>query len=818
MSHDAITDQVLLSTFRATSPDHIYVKDLESRFVWVSESLARSLNCSVQQVLGKTDADFFAADKAHAYREAEVELIRSGRPIENRTVKHVWPDGHVTWSLNVAMPVRNERGEIIGIWGTNKDITQSKLLEEALASRTAELQGANTQLERATEAALAASEAKSAFLANMSHEIRTPMNGVIGMTELLLDTPLDHTQRDYADTIRRSAGNLLTVINDILDFSKVEAGKLELEDSEVDVRAAVEEVSRLISIQADSKGLEVIVHIDPAIPERMRGDEARLRQILFNLCGNAVKFTSRGEIVVEARCVQTDAEGTTARFAVRDTGIGIPENRLESLFAPFTQVDASTTRRFGGTGLGLSIVKRLAKLMGGEAGVESKEGLGSSFWFTARFRPSLGAQPPALGLTGLRGQRVLVVDDNETNRKVLAEKLKRWELDCVCVSSAEEALRTMRAAHRPFDVALLDHQMPDCDGAELGRRINADPNLKTTRLVLLTSSGQGSDREQFEKLGFAGFLIKPVTRSDLVETLSVVLACDSSVWHTLTHPIVTPKLLKERRGSETRRILVAEDDAINRKVAVGLLKRMGYEADAVEDGRQAVEAWSKGRYHLILMDCQMPDMDGYAAAQEIRRQEPSGRHIPIIALTANAMAGAEAGCKAAGMDAYIAKPFDRDHLEACLDVYLAKDAVASSGTTGQVKALNQPDTGATANPPETSAPLSPRPPIDLEALKTLTAGDAEFQQDLIQTYIEGGEASLKAIDHALSVGDVKSVARIAHKLKANSGYLRAADASNAAAELDAAATAGQRDVLGPLVARVRSEVVRAIDFLKSQTA
>jgi CheY-like chemotaxis protein/HPt (histidine-containing phosphotransfer) domain-containing protein len=561
----------------------------------------------------------------------------------------------------------------------------------------------------------------------------------------------------------------------------------------------------------------VIVRIDPSIPERMRGDEARLRQILFNLCGNAVKFTSQGEIVVEARCVHTDPEGTTARFAVRDTGIGIPADRLESLFAPFTQVDASTTRRFGGTGLGLSIVKRLAELMGGEAGVESQEGSGSTFWFTARFRPALGAQPQALGLTGLRGQRVLVVDDNETNRKVLAEKLKRWELDCICVSSAEEALHAMRTAHRPFDVALLDHQMPGCDGAELGRRINADPRLKTTRLVLLTSSGQASDREQFAKLGFAGFLIKPVTRSDLVETLSVVLACDSSVWHTLTHPIVTPKLLKERRGSGTRRILVAEDDAINCKVAVGLLKRMGYEVDAVENGRRAVEAWFTGRYHLILMDCQMPDMDGYAAAREIRRQEPSGRHIPIIALTAKAMAGAEAECKAAGMDAYIAKPFDRDHLEACLDVYLAKDAVASSGTTGQVKALNQLDAEATANRPRMSA--TPTPPVDLEALRTLTAGDAEFQQDLVRTYIEGGEASLKAIDAALSAGDVGSVARIAHKLKANSGYLKAADASVAAAELEAAAAAaGERNALGSLAARVRSEVVRAIDFLKAQRA
>jgi len=373
MKETAISHQILLSAFMASTPDHVYFKDRDSRFVWVSDSLAKSLGRSVEEVVGRTDGDFFDEERARSFREAELEILNTGNPIVDRVVRHPWPDGRVTWSLNVAMPIQDGRGDIVGVWGTNKDITQSKLTEEALESRTRELELVNVRLEHATQAALAASQAKSAFLANMSHEIRTPMNGVIGMTELLLETPLDRLQRDYAQTIRSSARALLTVINDILDFSKVEAGKLELEEVEVNLRDVVEEVSRLISIQADAKGLEVIAHIDSALPECVMGDEARLRQILFNLCGNAVKFTQHGEISIEVKLANLIPHGITARFEVRDTGIGIPADRLDSLFAPFTQVDVSTTRRFGGTGLGLSIVRRLAELMGGAAGVESRE-------------------------------------------------------------------------------------------------------------------------------------------------------------------------------------------------------------------------------------------------------------------------------------------------------------------------------------------------------------------------------------------------------------------------------------------------------------
>ena len=798
MKETAISHQILLSALMSSTPDHVYFKDLDSRFVWVSDSLAKSLGRDVDDVVGRTDGDFFDEARAISYREAELDIMRTGIPIIDHVVRHVWPDGRVTWSLNVAIPIQNDRGEIVGIWGTNKDITQAKLTDEALERRTRELQIVNAQLERATEAALAASQAKSAFLANMSHEIRTPMNGVIGMTELLLETPLDRTQRDYAQTIRSSARALLNVINDILDFSKVEAGKLELEEVEVNLRDVVEEISRLISIQADAKGLEVIAHIDPALPECVMGDEARLRQILFNLCGNAVKFTHQGEVSINVTLISLTPVGITAHFAVRDTGIGIPADRLDALFSPFTQVDVSTTRRFGGTGLGLSIVKRLAQLMGGEAGVESREGSGSMFWFTAQFRPSVAAQPLNRTPGVLHGQRVLIVDDNATNRKVLEGELKRWNIECVCASSADEALVAMRAARRPFEVALLDHQMPGCDGAELGQRINADPTLKSTRLVLLTSSGQSTDRQQFAALGFAGYLVKPVTRNDLIDTLSVVMAGSAEAWHTQTQPIITRKYLRERRGHDARRILVAEDDAVNRKVAVGLLELMGYQVDVVDDGRQAVDAWRKGHYDLILMDCQMPELDGYAATRKIRQRESGERRTPIVALTANAMPGAEAECKAAGMDAYLSKPFDRDLLEACLDGFLAKNALKERMPAGE----------------PTADRAEAMPPLDMDALKRLTAGDEAFQADLIETFISTGDAAVTAIEHALKLSDFAQLTRILHKFKSNSGSVFAKEVSRSAEQMETAVRDEQHVSLEALAAQVRRDFTRAVDFLR----
>jgi two-component system, sensor histidine kinase and response regulator len=653
--------------------DGLWELNVATREMWVSPRFGEMFGFDQQEFWGARQKffDIIHVEDVQRLRDAIERCIREDVLVDVE-VRATSRAGESRWYRVRGALERDAAGTPLTVSGSQRDINQRQ--QYALA------------LLEATETAAAANKAKSQFLANMSHEIRTPMNGVIGMIELLLETPLNPMQLDYAETVRDSAAALLTVINDILDFSKVEAGKLDLEMLDIDVRDTVEDVARLLSIQAHAKGLEVIALIDPSLPDLARGDAGRLRQVLLNLGGNAVKFTQKGEVSIECKVAHKDEKGVMVRCEVRDTGMGIPAARVNALFSAFTQVDASTTRRFGGTGLGLSIAKRLVELMGGEVGVSSEEGVGSTFWFTARLdiahdtTKSRPAPPIAL-----RGQRIIIVDDNATNRKVLMGQLSLCGMDAVCAGSADEALSLMRqaaAAGRAFEVALLDHQMPGCDGATLGKNILEEHTLRGARLVLLTSSGQRGDGRLFAELGFAGYLLKPVTHRDLTDCLSMVLGTQAEGWRTSTQPIVTRHALRSQRMREAHHILLAEDNPVNQKVACRILEKLGYRVDVAADGQAAFTAWQSGRYHLILMDCQMPIMDGFETTRKIREQESGGKHIPVIALTAHAMKGADNECRAAGMDDYLSKPIDREQLQQALNRWL-NDSDDTLGTAEQ---------------------------------------------------------------------------------------------------------------------------------------
>jgi two-component system sensor histidine kinase/response regulator len=655
---DAVSDYALL------------MLDPSGKVVSWNTGAERIKGYKADEIIGKHFSCFYLpAAIAQGHPDAELRIADT----EGRYTEEGWrvrKDGSRFLAEVVITAIRNNNGELAGFAKVTRDITARQRFDQ--------------QLRKAKETAESADAAKGNFLANMSHEIRTPMNGVMGLTGLMLNGELNPQQREFAETIRASGETLLTIVNDILDFSKIEAGKLLIELLDFDLIETVEKSLELLAETAYEKGIELACEIAPDVHASLRGDPGRLRQILTNLIGNAVKFTTNGEVLVRVWMANQTETHATVQFDIEDTGIGISPAEQTGLFIPFSQADCSTTRKYGGTGLGLAIAKHLASLMGGQIGMESRLPKGSKFWFTGKFEKLMAPVMPR-DTSKLYDLRALIVDDNATNRRILRHQLLAWKMQPDCATGGEEALKMMRAAAsegKPYGLALLDFQMPEMDGLGLARAIKSDPVIGLTRLVMLTSRGQLLGPEELQDFGIDACIIKPAKQSRLFDCITSAIdrmtgltsPAQSVAFRHPWFPLEVPPLRKKAR------VLIADDNRTNCTVALGQVRELGYAAEAVADGLEVIKALTQFSYDVILMDCQMPDMDGYEATKIIRRRElaldgrcPWKTPVHIIAMTAHALHGEREKCRVAGMDGYVSKPVSTEDLKVALERFAAQE-------------------------------------------------------------------------------------------------------------------------------------------------
>jgi two-component system, sensor histidine kinase and response regulator len=725
--------QTLLNSIIENLPTAVFLKDAdELKYVLWNKATQELYGYNSEEVVGKTAYELFDTPQAEAFSAQDRETLKTGALLDlpEQTVNTRYKGVRMLHTKR--LPILDEAGRPRYLVAISEDITDRKKAE--------------TDLVQAREAAERASRAKSEFLANMSHEIRTPMNGIMGMTELALSTELNAEQRDYLDTVKISADTLLKLIEDILDFSKIEAGKLDLIHESFGFRDSLADTMPMLAAQAHKKGLELIYDVPFDVPDALVGDPGRLRQILVNLVGNAIKFTQDGEVAVSVETESETDDHALLHFTVRDTGIGIPLEQRYKIFEAFEQADGSTTRKFGGTGLGLTITRQLVNMMGGRVWIESEPDRGSQFHFTVSFElqrtsSDLGLPEQAINLEGVP---VLVVDDNLTNRLILEKTLLYWKMNPTVVASAFEALEALQKAHQqgtPFSLMLTDCMMPEMDGFDLIDSINQHPEISTPTIIMLTSAGERGDASRCMKLGVAAYLLKPVSQSVLLLAIDKVLQIPSGKAEMKS--LVTRHSIRESKRK--LRILLAEDNPVNQKLATKIFEKMGHSVSVAEDGKKALEAMAQGIFDLVMMDVQMPVMDGFEATRMIRNQEKgTGTHVPIVAMTAHAMKGDREKCFESGMDGYVSKPINlRELYDTIENLFPA--------TKGDEKREPFAEPGESV--------------LDREALLERVAGDVDLLRELVELFLDDSLGLVDRIRQAVMRKDADDLEKAAHGLK-----------------------------------------------------